>query len=66
MADEERYGLRDRLVDRSGERAGDALYTFVACGLAIAVSRLAAYLSGQSKRAGTLRTASERTRERGA
>jgi len=47
MADEEPHGLHQRLVERFGERVGDALYTFVACVLAIAVSGLAAYFSGQ-------------------
>jgi hypothetical protein len=33
MADEERYGLHQRLAERFGERAGEALYTFVAAAL---------------------------------
>jgi hypothetical protein len=41
MAADERHGLHHRFVDRFGERAGDALYTFVA--IAIAVSAFAAY-----------------------
>ncbi len=40
------YGLHEKLVDRFGT-AGDALYTFVACLLALAVSGLAAYLFEQ-------------------
>jgi CBS domain-containing membrane protein len=47
MADEERYGLHQRLAERFGERAGEALYTFVAAALAIAVSGLAAFFTGQ-------------------
>lgn len=44
---EERHGLHARLVERLGERWGEALYTFVACLLALALSGLAAYASGQ-------------------
>jgi CBS domain-containing membrane protein len=40
------HGLHGRLVDRLGV-GGDALYTFVACALALAVSGLAAYLAKQ-------------------
>ncbi len=36
------HGLHEKLVDRLGTK-GDALYTFVACLLALAVSGLAAY-----------------------
>ena len=47
MAEEERYGLHQRLAERFGERAGEALYTFVATALAIAVSGFAAFFTGQ-------------------
>jgi CBS domain-containing membrane protein len=47
MVEDERYDLHRRLVDRFGGKAGDALYSFVAGALAVAVSGLAAYLSGQ-------------------
>jgi CBS domain-containing membrane protein len=47
MAGDELHGLHQRLVDRFGERAGDALYTFVAAALAMVVSGFAAYLWGQ-------------------
>lgn len=40
------YGIHEKLVDRFGTK-GDALYTFVACLLALAVSGLAAYLFKQ-------------------
>lgn len=40
------HGLHKRFVERYG-RGGDALYTFVACLLALAVSGLAAYLTKQ-------------------
>ena len=40
------HGLHGKLVERFG-RAGDALYMFVACLLALAVSGLAAYLFKQ-------------------
>lgn len=43
---EERHGPHRRLVERYG-RGGDALYTFVACVLAIAIIGLAAYLTKQ-------------------
>jgi CBS domain-containing membrane protein len=46
-AGEERYGLHGRLVDRLGERWGEAIYTFVWCLLALAVSGLAAYVAKQ-------------------
>ena len=46
MADEERFGFHQRFAERFGERAGEALYTFVAA-LAIAVSGLAAFFTGQ-------------------
>ncbi|MEJ7631516.1 MAG: HPP family protein [Rubrobacteraceae bacterium] len=44
---EVRHSLHHRLVERLGERKGDALYTFLACLLALAVSGLAAYLFRQ-------------------
>lgn len=44
---EERHGLHERVVDRFGERWGTATYTFTACLLALVVSGLAAYLTGQ-------------------
>jgi CBS domain-containing membrane protein len=47
MAEEERYGLHQRLAERFGEGAGEALYTFVATALAIAVSGFAAFFTGQ-------------------
>jgi len=47
MAGDERHGFHQRLAERFGERTGDALYSFVAAALAIAVSAFAAYLSGQ-------------------
>jgi hypothetical protein len=40
------HGLHEKLVDRFGTK-GDTLYTFVACGLALAVSGLAAWLFKQ-------------------
>ncbi len=40
------YGVHEKLVERYG-RAGDALYTFLACLMALAVSGLAAYLTKQ-------------------
>jgi CBS domain-containing membrane protein len=40
------HGLHGKLVDRFGTK-GDALYTFVACLLALAVSGLAAYVFKQ-------------------
>jgi CBS domain-containing membrane protein len=46
VADEGYPGLHGKLVERFG-RAGDALYMFVACLLALAVSGLAAYLFKQ-------------------
>ncbi len=46
--DEERHGLHRRLVGRLGERVGEALYTFVACLLALGVSGLAALNFNQS------------------
>lgn len=42
----QRYGFHERLAERFGV-GGDALYTFVACVLAVAVSGLAAYLTKQ-------------------
>lgn len=48
MASEDEYhGLHERLIERFGERVGGALYAFVACLLALAVSGLAAYLTKQ-------------------
>ena len=41
MAENGYYGVHEKLVERYG-RAGDALYTFVACVIALAVSGLAA------------------------
>jgi CBS domain-containing membrane protein len=46
MAESGYYGVHKKLVERYG-RAGDALYTFVACVIALAVSGLAAYLTKQ-------------------
>ena len=43
----ERHGLLQSFVDRFGERAGAALYIFIAAALAIALSAFAAYFSGQ-------------------
>ena len=40
---EEYHGLHEKLVERFGTK-GDALYTFMACLLALAVSELAAWL----------------------
>lgn len=45
-APEERHGLHGWLVERFGS-GGEAIYTFVACLLALAVSGLAAYLTKQ-------------------
>ncbi len=44
MTEEGYHGLRKRLVERFGTRGGEALYNFVGCLLALAVSGLAAYL----------------------
>ena len=44
---EERHGAHGRLVERVGERWGEALYTFASCLLALAVSGLAAYVARQ-------------------
>ena len=44
--DGQRYGFHERLAERFGV-GGDALYTFVACVLALAMSGLAAYLTKQ-------------------
>ena len=46
MAENGYYGVHEKLVERYG-RAGDALYTFIACVLALVVSGLAAYLTKQ-------------------
>jgi hypothetical protein len=37
MVEDERCGLYRRFADRFGEKAGDTLYAFFACVLAIAV-----------------------------
>ena len=42
-----RRGLHERLVDRLGDRWGEAHYTFACCLLALALSGLAAYVAGQ-------------------
>jgi CBS domain-containing membrane protein len=42
-----RRGLHERIVDRLGERCGEALYTFACCLLALAISGLAAYVAKQ-------------------
>jgi CBS domain-containing membrane protein len=48
VADENVHdGFRERLVDRFGQRWGEATYTFVACLIAVAVSGIAAYLAKQ-------------------
>ena len=47
MAEKESHGLHERLVERLGERWGEALYTFVCCLLALGVSGLAAYFTKQ-------------------
>jgi CBS domain-containing membrane protein len=46
MAENGYHEVHDKLVERYG-RAGEALYTFIACVLALAVSGLAAYLTKQ-------------------
>jgi CBS domain-containing membrane protein len=46
MAQNGYYGVHEKLAERYG-KAGDALYTFIACVLALAVSGLAAYLTKQ-------------------
>ena len=43
----ERHGLHGRLVESPGELRGEALYTFVTCLIALAVSGLAAYVAKQ-------------------
>jgi CBS domain-containing membrane protein len=43
----ERHGLHGRIVERLGERWGDALYTFACCLFALAISGLAAYVVRQ-------------------
>ncbi|CAA9463110.1 MAG: hypothetical protein AVDCRST_MAG14-2785 [uncultured Rubrobacteraceae bacterium] len=43
MSEEEHHGFHRLLVERLGERWGEALYTIVTCLLALAVSGLAAY-----------------------
>ena len=40
-------GLHGRLVERFGDRVGEAIYTFAACLLALGISGLAAYLAKQ-------------------
>ncbi len=47
MPGDEHHGLHGRLVERFGGRAGEAIYAFAACLLALAVSGLAAYLAKQ-------------------
>jgi CBS domain-containing membrane protein len=47
VPEKERHGLHRRLVERLGERVGEAAYAFVACGLALGISGLAAYLAKQ-------------------
>jgi len=44
VAEEGYHGLRKRLVERFGTRGGEALYNFLGCLLALAVSGFAAYL----------------------
>jgi hypothetical protein len=44
---EERHSLHERLVERLGERRGEALYTFACCLFALALSGLAAYVARQ-------------------
>jgi hypothetical protein len=46
MAENGYYGVHEKLMERYG-RAGDAIYTFIACVLALGVSGLAAYLTKQ-------------------
>ena len=45
MGEEERHGVRRRLVEHSG--GGEAIYTFFACLLALGMSGLAAYFTKQ-------------------
>lgn len=47
MSEEEHHGFHRLLVERLGERWGEALYTVVTCLLALAVSGFAAYLFEQ-------------------
>ena len=47
MAEEEYHGFHKRLVDRFGSTPGEAIYTSVACLLALAISGLAAWLFRQ-------------------
>lgn len=44
MTEDGYHGLRERLVERFGDRIGGARCTFVACLLVLAVGGLAAYL----------------------
>ena len=44
MAEQGYHGLRKALVERLGTQRGEALYNFIGCLLALAVSGLAAYL----------------------
>ena len=44
MAEQEYHGLRKALVERLGTQGGEALYNFIGCLLALAMSGLAAYL----------------------
>ena len=47
MPEEEHHGLHGRLVERLGDRAGEATYAFFACLLALGTSGLAAYIAKQ-------------------
>lgn len=47
MAEEGHLGLHDKLVNRLGQRVGEALYSFVASGLALGVSGFLAWLFKQ-------------------
>jgi CBS domain-containing membrane protein len=47
MAEQAYHGLRKALVERLGTQGGEALYNFIGCLLALAVSGLAAYLFKQ-------------------
>jgi CBS-domain-containing membrane protein len=47
VSGDERHGLHGRLAERFGGRAGEAIYSFAACLLALVVSGLAAYLAKQ-------------------
>ena len=47
MPGNEHHNLHARLVERFGDRSGEAVYAFFACLVALAVSGLAAYLARQ-------------------